>query len=62
MSNEHIAVAKSTLNKLLESQPNLFTPLNNTSEDGEKVAEFCAAFIRKYSALIAEIEKGAQSR
>ena len=45
----YIATATRTLAKLLEAQPNLLLPVLPTSGNGEGVADFVDAFIRRYS-------------
>lgn len=41
--------ATRALGKLLETQPNLLQPVLPNEENGQGVADFMAAFIRRYS-------------
>lgn len=54
--NEHQKAALSQLGALLEKQPNLLGPAFPSMETGEAVAEFCLAFIRKYSDGMKQLE------
>lgn len=45
----HIDAATRALGKLLETQPNLLKPVLPNADNGQEVADFMAAFIRRYS-------------
>lgn len=51
MDKARVIEAQSLLNNLLQWQPNLFTGIRPSAATGEDIADFCDAFIRKYSEL-----------
>ncbi len=57
--NTHIAIATRMLGKLLKAQPNLLRPTPTTESSGEELANFMAAFIRRYSESLKAMDQGA---
>lgn len=56
MSRDSIATATGLLYALIDKQPNLIKPEPASGSGGQAVAEFCAGFIQKYSALLDDIQ------